>query len=180
MDAQASSLKTCLSLLFKGPVQLGFMQDLVVREAVHYRILKCNQTHCLRKGVRGFSNIQKLNFRNSGQGENPRATPQLYQTLFKQKNKKIMFCLKLGECVIKSTNFAQMLCLCTNGWQDPSRCAMISGRTEGEVKEKEGSGDSGQVSVGSTGILAEPIRTKQSSSHVTCRMDSASSAWPHW
>ena len=53
---------------------------------------------------------------------------------------------------------------------------MISGRTKGEGKEKEGSGDSGQVSVGSAGILAEPIRLKQSSSHVTCRMNSASSA----
>ena len=53
---------------------------------------------------------------------------------------------------------------------------MISGRTERERKEKEGSGDSGQVSVGSAGILAEPIRLKQSSSHVTSRMNSASSA----
>ena len=43
---------------------------------------------------------------------------------------------------------------------DPSRCAMISGRTEGEGKEKEGSGDSGEVSVGYAGILAEPIRLK--------------------
>ena len=53
---------------------------------------------------------------------------------------------------------------------------MISGQTEGEGKEKEGFGDSGQVSVGSAGILAEPIRLKQSSSHVTCRTNSASSA----
>ena len=59
---------------------------------------------------------------------------------------------------------------------DPSRFAMISGRTVGEGKEKEGSEDSGQVSVGSARILAEPIRLKQSSSHVTCRMNSASSA----
>ena len=52
---------------------------------------------------------------------------------------------------------------------------MISGKTEREGKEKEGSGGSGQVSVGSAGILAEPIRLKQSSSHVTCCMNSATS-----
>ena len=52
---------------------------------------------------------------------------------------------------------------------------MISGQTEGEGKEREGSGGSGQVSVGSAGILDEPIRLKQSSSHVTCRMNSTSS-----
>ena len=52
-------------------------------------------------------------------------------------------------------------------------CSTIGERTEGEGREREGSGDSGPVSVGSAGMSAEPIRLKQSSSHVTCRMNSA-------
>ena len=54
-------------------------------------------------------------------------------------------------------------------------CATISEWTEGVEREEEGSGDTSQVSVGSARILAEPIRLKQSSLHVTCCVNSASS-----
>ena len=48
---------------------------------------------------------------------------------------------------------------------DASMCETIGGRTEGEGRKDAGSGNSGQVSVGSARILAESIRLKLLSLH---------------
>ena len=50
---------------------------------------------------------------------------------------------------------------------------------EWEGREEERSGESGQDFFGFAGILAEPIRLKQSSLHVICCMISALSTEPH-